>query len=69
MRRSVKADHAQANTPGEMTARVAAFDWATTPLGARETWSQSLKLIVATILASQFPMAVRWGVDFVQILQ
>jgi PAS domain S-box-containing protein len=50
-----------------MAARVAAFDWAATRLGARASWPQSLKVIVATILASQFPMAVRWGRDFVQI--
>jgi len=52
---------------GEMAARVAAYDWSRTPLGARESWPPSLKLIVATILASQFPMAVRWGADFVLI--
>ena len=34
---------------------------------APERWSPSLKLIVATILASRFPMAVRWGPDFVLI--
>jgi len=52
---------------GEMAGLVAAKDWARTPLGARETWSPSLELMVATILASQFPMAVRWGRDFIQI--
>jgi PAS domain S-box-containing protein len=50
-----------------MAARVAAHDWAATPLGVRERWSASLKLIVATMLASQFPMAVRWGPQFVLI--
>src|ERR1044072_7173503 len=52
---------------GEMAARVADYDWARTPLGPRESWSPNLRLIVATILASQFPMAVRWGSDFVLI--
>ena len=52
---------------GEMAARVAAHDWSKTPLGARETWSPSLKLIVATMMASQFPMALRWGPQFVII--
>ncbi|MBV8840497.1 MAG: PAS domain-containing protein, partial [Alphaproteobacteria bacterium] len=60
-------DSATLSAPGEMAERVASFDWSATPLGARETWSQSLKVIVATILASQFPMAVRWGPNFVQI--
>src|ERR1051325_11505022 len=52
---------------GEMAARVAALDWSKTPLGPREQWSPSLKLIVATVLASQFPMALRWGPEFVII--
>jgi PAS domain S-box-containing protein len=67
MRANVKAEHAATNTRGEMPARVAAFDWAATPLRARESWPPSLKVVVATILASQFPMAVRWGVDLMQI--
>jgi len=50
-----------------LAARVAAHDWSKTPLGARETWSPSLKLIVATMMASQFPMALRWGPQFVII--
>jgi hypothetical protein len=52
---------------GEMAARVAAHDWSKTPLGPRESWSPSLKLIVSTVLASQFPMALRWGPQFVII--
>src|SRR3954465_4726559 len=52
---------------GEMAARVAAFDWSKTPLGPRKSWSSSLKLIVATMMASQFPMALRWGPEFVII--
>src|ERR1044072_2317655 len=57
-----------ANDPaGEMAARVAAFDWSKTPLGVRERWSPSLRLIVATMMASQFPMALRWGAHFVII--
>ncbi len=56
-----------ADSPGEMAARVAAYDWAATPLGPRERWSPSLRLIVETILASRFPMALRWGPEFVLI--
>ena len=52
---------------GEMAARVAAHDWSRTPLGPRDTWSPSLTLIVATMLASQFPMALRWGPQLVII--
>ena len=56
-----------APTQGEMAARVAAHDWSATPLGPRETWSPSLNLIVATVLACPFPMGLRWGPDFVLI--
>jgi PAS domain S-box-containing protein len=50
-----------------MAGRVDTFDWPGTPLGAREDWSASLRVIVATLLASPFPMALRWGADFVLI--
>jgi PAS domain S-box-containing protein len=52
---------------GEMAARVEAKDWSKTVLGAAENWPSSLTLIVKLILASGFPMAVRWGPDFVMI--
>ena len=44
-----------------MRARVYAFDWSTTPLGAMDGWSPSLRLAVDMILATNFPMALRWG--------
>ncbi len=53
--------------PGAMAALLDATDWSATPLGAREAWSPSLRLAVGTILASAFPMALRWGPDFVMI--
>ena len=46
---------------GEMAGRVRAFDWSATPIGAMETWSPSLRLAVDMILATNFPMALRWG--------
>jgi PAS domain S-box-containing protein len=52
---------------GEMAALVRALDWARTPLGTAETWSESLKLGVGMILASGFPMAIRWGPELVLI--
>jgi PAS domain S-box-containing protein len=42
-------------------------DWSSTLLGARENWSPSLRLAVGIVLASAFPMALRWGPDFVLI--
>ncbi|MBO9543290.1 MAG: PAS domain-containing protein [Caulobacter sp.] len=52
---------------GEMAARVIAFDWSTTPLGARDAWSPALRLAVDMILAANFPMALRWGPELVLI--
>ena len=63
----VRPESAPTYAAGEMAARVAAHDWSKTPLGPRESWSTSLKLIASTILASPFPMALRWGPQFVII--
>jgi PAS domain S-box-containing protein len=51
----------------EMRALVDAKDWSTTPLGPRDGWSPSLTLALDIVLASGFPMALRWGPDFVLI--
>ena len=51
----------------EMSALIRAKDWSKTVLGPSEGWSASLTLIVELMLASGFPMAVRWGPDFVMI--
>jgi PAS domain S-box-containing protein len=56
-----------ARLPGAMPRLVLEKDWSKTLLGAVETWPQSLKLAVATVLASGFPMAVRWGPQLVSI--
>src|SRR5947209_8699492 len=67
MTADARADSQAMPTPGEMAARVAAYDWSKTPLGPRAKWSASLELIVSTIMASPFPMALRWGPQFVMI--
>lgn len=36
-------------------------DWSASPLGAPETWPQSLRSVVSLILGSKFPMFVVWG--------
>ena len=53
--------------PGEMRALCRRFDWAATPLGPVDTWSHSLRTIVATLLASRHPMFLFWGPDLVQL--
>lgn len=52
---------------GEMAARVRAFDWSKTPLGPSAAWSPALRLVVDIVLASNFPMALRWGPELVLI--
>ena len=61
--------HPAAGIPGppEMAERVHSKDWSKTLLGAPETWPPSLTLIVKVMLASGFPMCVRWGPEFVII--
>src|ERR1700730_7543467 len=61
------SEYPDGSAVGEMAGRVDAFDWSRTPLGARADWSPSLRVIVSTMLASPFPMALRWGPDFVVI--
>ena len=53
--------------PAEMAALVQAKNWASTPLRAQDQWSPSLCLATETVLACAFPMALRWGPDFVLI--
>lgn len=52
--------------PGEMRARMRAFGWASTNVGLMETWSQSLKSTVKTLLASRYPMVLIWGPELIQ---
>ena len=52
---------------GEMAGRVRAFDWSQTDLGALDAWSPALRLAVDMILATNFPMALRWGPGLVLI--
>jgi PAS domain S-box-containing protein len=51
----------------DIRARVSDFDWSATPLGPTQNWSQSLKWSVQLVLASGFPMSVRWGPELTVI--
>ena len=57
------ADAAERAVPGDMAARVAAFDWSTTPLGPRARWSPTLATSVDIMLSSRFPMILWWGTE------
>ena len=46
---------------GQVGALMRAHDWSASPLGAPETWPQSLRSVVGLLLNSKFPMFVAWG--------
>ncbi|HET7849545.1 MAG TPA: ATP-binding protein [Pseudolabrys sp.] len=51
----------------EMRRRLDEFDWAATALGPRARWSPALNFAVDLVLASGFPMVVRWGPELINI--
>jgi signal transduction histidine kinase len=52
---------------GVMGARMRAFDWAATAVGAIDTWPSALKISVDNMLSSDFPACIFWGTDFIAI--
>jgi hypothetical protein len=52
---------------GEMGKLVRSMDWTKTPLGAIDSWPQSLRTTVSLCLASNFPISLAWGPKHVQI--
>lgn len=46
---------------GKMDALMRSHDWASTPLGPVETWSQSLRTVVVLALNARQPMFIAWG--------
>ena len=56
-----------APSTNEMAGLIVSKDWSATALGDQNNWSPSLKLIVGIMTASGFPMAVRWGPEFILI--
>ena len=51
---------------GEMGALMRSVDWAATPIGAVQTWPQSLRTVLGILLASEQPVFVFWGPEMVQ---
>lgn len=49
------------NVAGEMGELMRATDWRKTPLGAPETWSPALRMMVKFLLANRFPQLLWWG--------
>ncbi|HLH88183.1 MAG TPA: ATP-binding protein [Xanthobacteraceae bacterium] len=52
---------------GDLGALIRTFDWAKTPLGPIETWSQSLRMMVSFLLANRFPLLLWWGPHYISI--
>ena len=50
-----------------MAAAIRDHDWSGTPLGPVAQWSQPLKTLVETVLASQFSSCLYWGRDLIAI--
>src|SRR5689334_21068866 len=52
---------------GELGALMNRLDWSTTPLGAPESWPQSLKTAVQIMLTSRYAMFVWWGEELTNL--
>jgi PAS domain S-box-containing protein len=52
---------------GKMGELIRSMDWSKTPLGALDTWPQSLRTTTSLCLASNFPIALAWGPGHTQI--
>ncbi|MFE1599675.1 hybrid sensor histidine kinase/response regulator [Methylobacterium sp. ID0610] len=52
---------------GETGDLVRSYDWTSTSLGAAESWPQSLRTTVSTLLLSPVPIVLLWGEDGIMI--
>jgi signal transduction histidine kinase len=52
--------------PGTMAELMRGFDWPASPVGPVDSWPQSLKSTLRTLLASRYPMILTWGPEFTQ---
>jgi PAS domain S-box-containing protein len=51
---------------GEMGALMRAYDWASHPIGAPDTWPQSLRTAIRIVLNTNHPMFIWWGPELFQ---
>jgi PAS domain S-box-containing protein len=52
---------------GEMGALIRSLDWSKTPIGAMQSWSPVLRMMVSFLLINRFPLLLWWGPDYIQI--
>lgn len=50
----------------EMASLIQQKDWSETPVGAPETWSPALRMMVSLLLANRFPLLLWWGPQYIQ---
>ena len=50
-----------------MGALIRAFDWSQTAIGAPDTWSPTLRIMVRFLLANRFPLLLWWGEKYISI--
>jgi hypothetical protein len=67
MNTSTPTDRAKSAIAGnsEMADRIRAHNWAATPLGPIEDWSETLLATVNLMLNSPFPTILSWGTEMV----
>src|SRR5579872_2613071 len=53
-----------ADFKGEMATLMRQTDWSKTKLGATESWSPALRMMVRFLLANNFPQLLWWGPEF-----
>jgi PAS domain S-box-containing protein len=51
---------------GEMGALTRAYDWSASPIGAPDSWPQSLRTAVRILLNTNHPMFIWWGPELIQ---
>jgi len=56
----------QVSGAGEMADLTRAHDWASTPLGPIDTWSDTLLCAVNVMLSCRFPTVIFWGSEMIQ---
>lgn len=54
-------------TTGEMAALIQSKNWAETAIGAMNTWSPRLRMMVDFLLSNRFPLLLWWGPQYVSI--